>query len=142
MQQLKIPSVIATRMVEQARAGMPLEVCGILAGCADAVASHYEMTNSDQSAVHYTMVPEEQFKVLKSIRAVGQEMLAIYHSHPATPARPSAEDIRLARTPGVIYVIMSLVEPESPVIKGFTIDDERVSEVAIAITDYLNGGIL
>ena len=63
-------------------------------------------------------------------------MLAIYHSHPATPARPSAEDIRLALTPGVIYVIMSLVEPESPVIKGFTIDDERVSEVAIALTDH------
>lgn len=135
MKQLKIPAVISIRMVELAREGMPLEVCGILAGCADTVASHYEMTNSDQSAVHYTMVPEEQFKVLKSIRAAGQEMLAIYHSHPATPARPSAEDIRLALTPGVIYVIMSLAAPDSPAIKGFTIDDERVSEVAIAITD-------
>ena len=135
MKQLKIPSVIATRMVEQAREGMPLEVCGILAGNADTVASHYEMTNSDQSAVHYTMVPEEQFKVLKRIRASGQEMLAIYHSHPATPARPSAEDIRLALTPGVIYVILSLAAPKSPVIKGFTIDGETVSEVAIAMTD-------
>ena len=135
MKQLTIPSAIAARMVEQARAGMPLEVCGILAGSEDRVASHYEMTNSDRSALHYTMVPEEQFKVIKRIRAAGEEMLAIYHSHPATPARPSAEDIRLALTPGVIYVILSLVEPESPVIKGFTIDDEKVSEVAIAITD-------
>ena len=135
MQQLKIPSVIATRMVEQARAGMPLEVCGILAGSEGRVASHYEMTNSDRSALHYTMVPEEQFKVLKRIRAAGEEMLAIYHSHPATPARPSAEDIRLAFTPGVIYVIMSLVEPESPVIKGFTIDDEKVEEVPLAVID-------
>ena len=136
MKQLKIPQEIVTRMVDRARKGLPLEVCGILAGCAEAVASHYEMTNSDQSAVHYTMVPQEQFKVLKSIRGAGQEMLAIYHSHPATPARPSAEDIRLAITPGVVYVIVSLAAPESPVIKGFTIDDERVSEVAIAITDH------
>ena len=122
-------------MVEQAREGLPLEVCGILAGSKEAVASHYEMTNSDRSALHYTMVPEEQFKVLKRIRAAGEEMLAIYHSHPATPARPSAEDIRLALTPGVIYVILSLVEPESPVIKGFTIDDEKVEEVTIVISN-------
>ncbi|MCH8216772.1 MAG: M67 family metallopeptidase [Planctomycetes bacterium] len=135
MTQLTIPSAIAARMVEQAREGLPLEVCGILAGSKEAVASHYEMTNSDRSALHYTMVPEEQFKVLKRIRAAGEEMLAIYHSHPATPARPSAEDIRLALTPGVIYVILSLVEPESPVIKGFTIDDEKVEEVTIVISN-------
>ena len=122
-------------MVEPAREGLPLEVCGILAGSKEAVASHYEMTNSDRSALHYTMVPEEQFKVLKRIRAAGEEMLTIYHSHPATPARPSAEDIRLALTPGVIYVILSLVEPESPVIKGFTIDDEKVEEVTIVISN-------
>jgi len=78
------------------------------------------------------MAPEEQFKVVKDIRAAGRQMLAIYHSHPETPARPSAEDIHLALTPGVIYVIVSLKDTD-PVIKGFLIEDNNVTEVSVRI---------
>ena len=59
-------------------------------------------------------------------------MLAIYHSHPETPARPSAVDIRLALTPGVVYVIVSLKDVD-PVTKGFLIEDNSVTEVPVEI---------
>jgi proteasome lid subunit RPN8/RPN11 len=59
-------------------------------------------------------------------------MLAIYHSHPETPARPSEEDIRLALTPDVVYIIISVAEP-TPVIKGFYIEDNNVTEVHLTI---------
>jgi proteasome lid subunit RPN8/RPN11 len=78
------------------------------------------------------MAPEEQFKVVKDIRSAGLEMLAIYHSHPETPARPSAEDIRLAFTPDVIYVIVSL-QNIKPAVKGFLIEDDSVTEVPVKI---------
>ena len=52
-------------------------------------------------------------------------MLAIYHSHPESPARPSAEDIRLALTPGVSYIIVSLEKANSPVLKSFQITEGR-----------------
>ena len=81
------------------------------------------------------MAPEEQFAVIKDMRSKGLEMLAIYHSHPASPARPSPEDIRLAFTPGVIYVIVSLQDSSEPQIRGFTIDGEDVSESAVAVIE-------
>ena len=54
-------------------------------------------------------------------------MLAVYHSHPESPARPSEEDIRLALTPGVSYVIVSLQDPGQPVIRSFRISDGVVT---------------
>jgi proteasome lid subunit RPN8/RPN11 len=132
MMKLKIPNIIFEQMLVQARTQAPLEACGILAGADGQVEKFYKMTNADQSGVHFTMTPQEQFKVVKDIRAAGRQMLAIYHSHPETPARPSTEDIRLALTPNTIYVILSLQNTEH-VIKGFLIEDENVTEVPVEI---------
>jgi len=132
MLKLEIPNNIFEQMLAQAKAEAPVEACGILAGKDGEVERLYEMTNSDKSSDHFMMTPEEQFKVVKNIRSDGLEMLAIYHSHPETPARPSAEDIRLALTPDVIYVIVSLQNTE-PAIKGFLIEDKSVTEVPVKI---------
>ncbi|MBC8481068.1 MAG: M67 family metallopeptidase, partial [Planctomycetes bacterium] len=112
MLKLKIPDTIFEQMLAQAKAEAPIEACGILAGKDGVVEKFYKMTNADQSSDHFTMAPVEQFKGVKDVRAAGLGMLAIYHSHPESPARPSAEDIRLALTPDVIYVIVSLANSE------------------------------
>ena len=132
MPKLEIPNNIFEQMLQQTKAQAPTEACGILAGRDGQVERLYKMTNADQSSDHFMMAPEEQFKVIKDIRAAGRQMLAIYHSHPETPARPSTEDIRFALTPGVIYVIVSLQNIE-PAIKGFLIEDDNVSEVSVRI---------
>ena len=72
------------------------------------------------------------------IRSAGLELLAIYHSHPETPARPSAEDIRLALTPDVIYVIVSLQDAYTANVKGFCIENGNVSEVPLKIVERQN----
>jgi proteasome lid subunit RPN8/RPN11 len=82
------------------------------------------------------MEPEEQFKIVKDIRAAGLDMLAIYHSHPQTPARLSAEDVRLAITPGVTYVIVSLQDSNCAVVKGFHIENSDVTEVPVEVTGH------
>ena len=121
-------------MLAQAKAEIPIEACGILAGKNGTVEKFYKMTNADKSNVHFTMTPEEQFKVIKDIRAAELEMLAIYHSHPESPARPSAEDIRMALTPETIYVILSLQQAK-PVVKGFIRDNGNVTGVSIKIRE-------
>ena len=77
------------------------------------------------------MDPKEQFAVVRALRAAGEEMLAIYHSHPESPPRPSQEDVRLALTPEVCHLIVSLMEPEPPVAKAFRINDGIVEPVEI-----------
>ncbi len=133
MLKLKIPDNIFKQMIQQAKVEAPIEACGILAGRDGQVERLYKMTNFDQSSGHFMMLPEEQFKVVKDIRAAGLEMLAIYHSHPETPARPSGEDIRLAITPDVIYVIVSLQKTDKHNVRGFTIENSKAVEVPVEI---------
>lgn len=123
---IKIPRTIYNDIIAHAREGFPLEVCGILGGRDGVVETIYRMTNTDASNEHFMMDPKEQFAVAKELRVRGVEMLAIYHSHPETPARPSEEDIRLALTPNVSYVIVSLMAPDTPVLKSFRISSGEV----------------
>ncbi|MBW8038403.1 MAG: M67 family metallopeptidase [Planctomycetes bacterium] len=122
-------------MVAQARAEAPIEACGILAGSNNRVEKLYKMTNAEKRSDHFMMEPAEQFKVVKDIRSSGLEMLAIFHSHPATPTRPSAEDIRLALTLDVTYVIVSLENRDHPAVKGFLLENGRVTEVPVRIVE-------
>ena len=117
---LRIPQTIFAALVTHARQGFPLEICGILGGVDGVVSEHHPMTNTDQSREHYMMDPKEQFAVVKDLRAKGKKMLAIYHSHPDTPARLSDEDLRFAKTPDVSYIIVSLAGSE-PDVKSYRV---------------------
>ena len=118
-----------------ARAAAPLEACGLLAGAGDRVTKCYTLTNADASPEHYSMKPEEQFAAIKDMRAAGLEMLCIWHSHPASPARMSAEDMRLAYTPDVVYAILSLAEAGGPRIRAFVVRDGVTHETQVIIEE-------
>jgi proteasome lid subunit RPN8/RPN11 len=79
------------------------------------------------------MEPKEQFAVAKALRASKATMLANYHSHPESPAAPSKEDIRLALTPGVSYLIISLMDPTQPVVRSYKIDQGEVVAEEICV---------
>jgi [CysO sulfur-carrier protein]-S-L-cysteine hydrolase len=130
---IRVPQSINDAMIAHSQEGFPLEVCGILGGVGGEVSAIYRMTNTDASNEHFMMDPKEQFAVVKDLRAKGLAMLAIYHSHPESPARPSEEDIRLALTPGVSYLIISLADQKAPVVKSFTIEGGKVAPEEIEL---------
>lgn len=129
-----ISQAIVDRIVAQARSELPNEACGLLAGKDGEVVEQYPLTNVDHSPEHFSFDPKEQFRVLRESRAQGWQIIANYHSHPASPARPSKEDIRLAFDPAIIYIILSLQEKENPVIKAFSIREGEVKPVDVKIT--------
>ena len=120
-------------MLAAARKAAPLEACGLLGGRDERATEFYELVNADASGKHYTMSPEGQFAAVKDMRSKNVRMLAIWHSHPATPARMSGEDLRLAYTPNVVYVILSLATPDRPDIRGFAVNDDSPTQVDITI---------
>lgn len=129
---LKITKTVSDAMIAASRKAAPLEACGLLGGVDAAASEFYELSNIDASGDHYGMMPEEQFAAIKDMRAKGLRMLAIWHSHPASPARMSEEDMRLAFTPEVVYVIISLENIDAPVIRGFVVDNGTSKEIEIA----------
>jgi proteasome lid subunit RPN8/RPN11 len=109
-------------MIAHARRVAPVEACGYLAEKNGIVSWVFPMTNADASPEHYALVPAEQFAAVREMRRSGYELRAVYHSHPASPARMSQEDLRLAFDRKLSYVIVSL-EDEEPELKSFTIQD-------------------
>ena len=108
---MKIPENIIEELIAQAEKDAPDESCGYLLGTADGnVTENYWMENIDHSSEHFSFAPKDQFAALKYARQNGLKILANWHSHPASPSRPSQEDLRLANDPTIRYAILSLHE--------------------------------
>ena len=120
-----------------AREADPAECCGLIGGTADGrVKSIYALRNvAVDQIVSYEAAPEDLFAAQRQMRDRGEELLAIYHSHPrsAEPV-PSETDIRLAYYPRAIYFIVGLAGSQ-PVIRAFRISEreERWEEVEYVI---------
>ena len=133
-------------MTAYCRKCLPEEACGLLAGIVEnetkIIKQIWFLTNTDHSSRHFSMAPEEQFSALKAAREKGYVLLGNFHSHPASPPGPSAEDIRLAYDPEAEYLIVSLAEEKHPVLRAFGIDAEKnvtVHEIRIVQRDDISG---
>jgi proteasome lid subunit RPN8/RPN11 len=138
---LRIPRSIVDAVIAHARRDLPNEACGYLAGRVDdaggapvaEIAAHFPMSNVDASPEHFGFDPAEQFAAWRQASGLGLKLAACYHSHPVTPARPSAEDVRLAYDPGIRYVIVSLAA-ETPAVRCFRIRDGEAAAEDIEVT--------
>lgn len=135
-QKVRLPQMLADEMIRHAQAGSPHEVCGIVAGQDGHFNQLFPARNvAENPAVTYQMDPQEQLRIFKEIEERGWEIAGIYHSHPASPAYPSPTDMRLAFYPEAVYFIVSLMQPEHPVIRAFRLDQERdtIDELEVEI---------
>jgi proteasome lid subunit RPN8/RPN11 len=132
---LRIPRDFADTIISQARAEYPNEACGLLAGADDSASRIFPMTNAERSPVIYRMEPKEQLKAFNEIEDEGLHLVGIYHSHTRSPAYPSATDVSLAYYPEAVYLIVSLADRDEPDMRGFRIEDGKITEVALEMVD-------
>ncbi len=125
------------KILEHARAVLPEEACGLIAGetAGEDKIIHkvYCLTNIDHSNEHFTLDPREQLAAVKDMRANGWRPLGNWHSHPESPSRPSEEDKRLAYDSSASYMILSLMDPERPVLNSFHVQGEEVEKEELAL---------
>ena len=60
--------------------------------------------------------------------------VAVYHSHPRSPAEPSQTDINIAMYPHWLYLIVSLAG-EQPEVRAWRIVDGQVDEEELEVDD-------
>lgn len=135
---IKLRSRQADQIVEHAQSASPHECCGLVGGVQSVACSIYELKNiAANSLVTYEAAPEELFGAQRLMRERGEELIAIYHSHPRSiEPSPSETDVRLAYYPEAVYFIVGLAG-EEPVMKAFRISEKehRWEEVEYGITD-------
>ena len=123
----------ADEIIAQARQEAPNECCGVLAGRDGRVEKLFRAVNAEKSPYRYNVDPRDLLRIYRECDAKGWDFLAIYHSHTHTEAYPSPTDVRLAAWPDSTYIIVSLADPENPVLRAFRIQDGRVSEEELRI---------
>jgi [CysO sulfur-carrier protein]-S-L-cysteine hydrolase len=128
---LVLPEAMREEIIAHSRDHAPRECCGVIAGRDDGLTRLYRLTNLEQGVDRYLIDDEELYRVYREIEDGGDELLAIYHSHPVSVAYPSKTDLAFAFWPDSYYLICSLEHPESPVIRAFRIVDDVITEVAV-----------
>lgn len=114
-----IPAAVADAIIAHAREGKPEEVCGIVRGRALIAVETVRGRNIASERIENYEVDPETLLLQFAFEDQGDEMTAIYHSHPASVAYPSATDAWNAHYPESIYLICSLEFDDAPVIRAF-----------------------
>ena len=126
------------RIFACAREADPAECCGLIGGSDGRAQSVYSLRNvAVNSNASYEAAPEDLFAAQRQMRERGEELLAIYHSHPrSAEPTPSETDVRLAYYPHAVYFIIGLAGPQ-PRMRAFSISEseQRWEEVEYVIAD-------
>jgi len=136
----QLPASIIEAFVQHARAGLPNEACGIIAGSAPHGAGGrasrwFPARNADESPLRFTIDSQDLLRIYTTIDDVDDVVWAIVHSHVRSPARPSPTDVgRAVDWPGVLWILISLANPE-PDVRAWRITDGEVHEVVLEVTE-------
>lgn len=132
---LWIVSSVLEGMLAHCRGEAPREACGLLGGRGTIATSLYPVANvANRPEVEFSMDPAGQLAAFKAIDARGEEIVAIYHSHPRTSPVPSRLDIERAYYPELFYLIVGLTEKAT--LRAYRID--RASGRAVGV-DWRSG---
>jgi proteasome lid subunit RPN8/RPN11 len=107
---ITLPRTLVSEMFAHARESQPEECCGLVGGAGGAARSVYPLRNvARDPLVAYEGAPQELFDAQRLMRARGEKLVAIYHSHPrASDPTPSESDVRAAYYPAAVHFIIGL----------------------------------
>lgn len=129
---VRITDAVKVAIEGHARRAHPAECCGLLSGSDGVITDIHPLRNdADKPETRYFATPEDLFAAMRRIRESNRVLLGIYHSHPRTPAYPSASDVEMAFYPEAFYFIISL-EPRID-LRAFRIEGSRIENVTVAV---------
>jgi proteasome lid subunit RPN8/RPN11 len=117
---------VLRQIEEHAREAYPHECCGALIAVGGGITLAYPLPNTTDEG------PRRRFRIgpsdyrLAEARALeaGGELAGFYHSHPDSPARPSAYDLDHA-WPNLLYTITSVAGGEPGETTAWRLRDDR-----------------
>ena len=120
-----VPAEVRSALVEHAEAEAPNEACGLIV-LREGVAERYVAAeNEAASPYRFELKADPEVWFLED---EGYE-LAVFHSHPSSPPRPSRTDVEnIGLWEGRPYVILSLHSGE---LAAWKIEDGRIDPMAL-----------
>ena len=142
MQSISVNQEVFKALKAHALAEAPNEACGLVSGTKGVGSGFYAIGNANPSPVTYDLDSAGQIAAMRDMREAGAELMAIFHSHPGSPAVPSSTDVLRAfypgtrdeNFPGVAYIIASVSGGEVIELRAFLITPEGINEITIKAT--------
>jgi len=135
---LLLPQSLQDAIAADARAVFPCECCGLIEGrrendVAQALAVH-PVRNLASEPDRFELNPAEQFRLMRSLRGTGREIVGCYHSHPNGRAELSSRDREHAGEDDFVWLIAG-IDAEGPISWSCHVPrgvDWRMVEIAIS----------
>lgn len=135
--ELNLPRKLTNQLLHLAQISPVEEVCGLIGADAQSKpCSCYPIKNSaDTPQNRFLLDAGQQIAAMKQIRDKGETLFAIYHSHPNTPAIPSAFDIEQAAYPEALHLIISLNIKGVLELRAYKISEKRIHELSLNLIE-------
>jgi [CysO sulfur-carrier protein]-S-L-cysteine hydrolase len=133
---MRIAQSLIDEMVAHAREDLPNECCGMVGGRGELVTSVYRAENEFASPLRFGVSSRDLFRITqKEMPERDEELVGIYHSHTKTAPYPSQTDVNEAEKswPDAVYLIVSLEDPENPVVKAYWLKDLKIADVELVV---------
>ncbi|MBF0422394.1 MAG: M67 family metallopeptidase [Magnetococcales bacterium] len=130
-----IPRPVVNRILTHAMRSAPEECVGILSGVGHEVRGWHPLVNTLRHERRFLADSSQHIQIMKKLRDRGEEMVAIYHSHPEAAAEPSPSDLQEASYLDSLYLIVSLGTSGRLDMNGFLLRDGKVQVQELVIRD-------
>lgn len=104
-----IPRHLINQLFHEAMCEQQYEVCGFISALDGVPVRVLPVANRATTRTHrFVMDPVQQIDAMRTMRELGEEPYAIYHSHPQGGTTPSERDINEMAYADLLYLIISL----------------------------------
>jgi proteasome lid subunit RPN8/RPN11 len=136
MNPVRLPRPIVNQLLHLAQKSPDEEICGLISRDRQGFRHCYPVPNqAGDRKRFFALDPKAQIDAMRAMRSRGEELAAIFHSHPDSPPLPSLADVEQHEYPAVLYLIISLGTKGVLEMRGFHIHDHRIEEVPIGLQE-------
>ena len=132
---IQLPRKLASQLLHFAQQSPNAEICGLVSSKNQVPFYCYQIENiATESQKQFLLDSKQQITAMKKMRENGEELFAIYHSHPTAAACPSALDLDMANYENTLYFIISLNTKGILELRAFKINNKNALEVPIVLS--------
>ncbi|MDD4916001.1 MAG: M67 family metallopeptidase [Methylococcales bacterium] len=135
--EISLPRKLVNEILHLAQLSPDAEICGLLGADRNGLpVCCYPVDNCAAIPQNrFLLDASQQIQAMTLMREKGEKLFAIYHSHPAAPATPSAADIEQAVYPEALHLIISLNTKGVLELRAFSISGKSIQELSINLIE-------